>query len=239
MAIGKYATIYSKAFMRNEIIRAISAGQCDDDTRNDILMMAITNDLDTISNSHISVYNKLVDNEILTKDDFIIGCNKRNIFLKRLVEGLNVKLSPTFQLRLELIYYRLDILINGKKAADIYIGSIKPEDIAMWVIRMKQNFCNYLQEWETQVRKSAKKIKKNRIDFLAIKAIFEEAMKEYPEVKYEMIMMSRKTKIEVKIPNTNFRMRLDGWWHSYKECLPRQIDELKALIDSHRTDTAY
>lgn len=77
------------------------------------------------------------------------------------------------------------------------------------------------------------------MDFLAIKAIFEEAMKEYPEVEYEMIMMSRKIKIEVKIPNTNFWMRLDGWWHSYKECLPRQIDELKALIDSHRTDTAY
>lgn len=235
--------MYSKIFMRNTIIRAIIAGRCNDETRNQFLLMKIMNELykekQIKSSTKISVYDDLVYNGILTKDDFIVGCKKQNIFLKKLVEGLNVTLSPTFYFHVEMIKYRLDIMINGKKAEETYIGLLQTEDIAMWIIQIKQNFHKYIQEWETTFCESAKKIKRNRMAFIAIKAMFQDAMKEYPEIKYEIIEQSRKTKIKVKIPNSNLEVCLDGWWNSYKNSLPKQIDELKALIDSHRMDATY
>lgn len=232
---------YNKVFIQNMIIRAISAGQCNDDTMERFLLMKMENDLEDMKTSahNVSVYDLLIENGIFDEKDFIIGCNKKSIFIKKLVEGLNVTLSPTYHLLVERIKNHIEIRLNKRYHTSIYVGQFKSDEgMAMWLIRQKQNLDHYLQEWETTFLESAKKIKGNRMAFLAIKAIVTEAMKEYPEVKYEIVEQKRRARIKVKIPNTNLGVCLDGWWRSYKKNLPLQIESLKALIEFHKTNTA-
>ena len=70
--------------------------------------------------------------------------------------------------------------------------------------------------------------------FLKIRAIFTEAMKDYPRLKYVIIEQKRRARIRVKIPNTDVGVYIDAWWGSYEEKLPPQIESLKLLLDAHR-----
>ena len=107
-------------------------------------------------------------------------------------------------------------------------------NVVIWVIRQKQNLDLYLQEWEELFKETAKKQKKEHMAFLAIKAIFTEAMRDYPKLKYEIVEQQRKARIKVEIPNSNLGVCIDGWWKSYQQRLPQQIESLKLLIDTHR-----
>jgi hypothetical protein len=66
---------------------------------------------------------------------------------------------------------------------------------------------------------------------------FTEAMKDYPQVKYELVEQKRRARIKVMIPNTHLGVYLDAWWGSYRESLPRQIESLKLIIEAHSKST--
>jgi hypothetical protein len=73
--------------------------------------------------------------------------------------------------------------------------------------------------------------------FLGIRAIFTEAMKDYPRIKFAVVEQKRRAKIMVQIPDTNLGVYIYAWWGSYKKQLPEQIESLKQLIRVHRKST--
>ena len=116
----------------------------------------------------------------------------------------------------------------------MYLRNYRAQDIALWMIRQKQNLEKYMEGWDAVLEKACKRAKSNRIAFLGIRAIFTEAMKEYPRVKYEIIEQKRRARIKVMIPNTHLGVNIDAWWGSYKESLPKQIESLKLLLKAHK-----
>ena len=94
-----------------------------------------------------------------------------------------------------------------------------------------------MESWGTVLDKACEKVKSKRMACLAIRAIFNEAMKDYPHVKYEFIEQKRRARIKVMIPNTHLGVYLDAWWGSYRESLPKQIKSLQLIIEAHSKST--
>lgn len=229
---------FSKLQVSNNIRRVLEEGKGSDDALDLFLMMNMMNDLGTersfgmIGPSASDVHMNLIGNKVIDKDDIILkmlGGTKSMTLLQRLV----IKLSPTCSLYVESSHNSLHVTINKKNMTRMYLKSYHAEDVAMWIIRQKQNLNRYMEEWEAVLKSASKKAKGNRIAQLCIRAIFTEGMKDYPEVKYEFIEQKRRVRIKVMIPNTHLGVNIDAWWGSYKERLPEQIENLKTIIDTH------
>jgi uncharacterized protein with HEPN domain len=172
----------------------------------------------------------LIGNDVIDKDDFRLELTKgTKIPTQRLV----VKLSPTCTLYAEKSYASLQVTINEKNMTSIYLKSYKAEDVALWMIRQKRHLEKYMEGWDAVLSQACKKAKSNRMAFLAIRVIFTEAMKDYPRIKYAIVEQKQRAKIMVKIPHTHLGVTLYAWWSSYREELPKQIESLKQIIDTH------
>lgn len=227
---------YTKAQISNNIRSALEEGRSNEDALDVFLKMNMMNDLSderpfiktgpTLSDIHMN----LIGNEFISKDDFKLEMTKGNKPTQRLV----VRLSPTCTLYTEMWHSSLQVTINEKMMTYMYLRNYRAQDIALWMIRQKQNLEKYMEGWDAVLEKACKRAKSNRIAFLGIRAIFTEAMKEYPRVKYEIIEQKRRARIKVMIPNTHLGVNIDAWWGSYKESLPKQIESLKLLLKAHK-----
>jgi hypothetical protein len=119
----------------------------------------------------------------------------------------------------------------------MYLKSYRAETVALWIIRQKQKLDDYMNEWDNVLQASYKKLKIDHMAFLGIRAIFTEAMKDYPRIKFAVVEQKRRAKIMVQIPDTNLGVYIYAWWGSYKKQLPEQIESLKQLIRVHRKST--
>ena len=149
------------------------------------------------------------------------------------VTRLSVKISPTCTLNIENVRGALQAKLNEKNRTTMSLQTTKAKDVAMWIIRQKENYENYLDEWNSVMKAVSKKAKGNRMSMLAIKAIFTEAMKEYPNLYYDLEEQKRRVRIRVKLPDSKLGVIIDAWWGSYKKRLPEQIEDLKVLIEVH------
>lgn len=227
---------YTKAQISNNIRSVLEEGRSNEDALAVFLKMNMMNDLSderpfirtgpTLSDIHMN----LIGNEFISKDDFKLEMTKGNKPAQRLV----VRLSPTCTLYAEMWHSSLQVTINEKMMTYMYLRNYRAQDIALWMIRQKQNLEKYMEGWDAVLEKACKRAKSNRIAFLGIRAIFTEAMKEYPRVKYEIIEQKRRARIKVMIPNTHLGVNIDAWWGSYKESLPKQIESLKLLLKAHK-----
>lgn len=227
---------YTKAQISNNIRSVLEEGRSNEDALDVFLKMNMMNDLSderpfirtgpTLSDIHMN----LIGNEFISKDDFNLEMTKGNKPTQRLV----VRLSPTCTLYAEMWHSSLQVTINEKMMTFMYLRNYRAQDIALWMIRQKQNLEKYMEGWDAVLEKACKRAKSNRIAFLGIRAIFTEAMKEYPRVKYEIIEQKRRARIKVMIPNTHLGVNIDAWWGSYKESLPKQIESLKLLLKAHK-----
>ena len=227
---------YTKAQINNNILKALEAGRSNDDALDLFLKMNMENDLSPerpfirLGPSPSDIHTNLIDNHVIDKDDFKLELTKKS---NNPVQRLVVKLSPICTLYAEKSYASLQVTINDKNMTSIYLKSYQAEDIALWMIRQKQHLEKYLQGWDTVLSKACKKAKSNRLAFLAIRALFTDAMKDYPRIKYAIVEQKQRAKIMVKIPHTHLGVTLYAWWSSYREELPKQIESLKQIIDTH------
>lgn len=180
------------------------------------------------------VHMNLIGNDVIGKDDFQLEMAKGDKFL---TGKLIVKLSPICTLHAETNHSTLQVTINEKNMTCIYLKSYRAEDVALWMIRQKQNLDKYMEGWGAELDEACKKAKNNRMAYLAIRAIFTEAMKDYPQVKYKFVEQKRRARIKVMIPDTHLGVYIDAWWGSYRESLPRQIESLKLIIETHSRST--
>lgn len=231
---------YTKVLINNNIRRALEEGKSNDDALDLFLMMNMVNDLPnerpfiTKGPSPSEVHMNLIGNDVIGKDDFQLKTiiDKTFYTLK-----LIVKLSPTYTLYAEMNRSTLQVTINDKNMTCMYLNSYRAEDIALWMIRQKQNLEKYMENWNAVLEQAYKEAKSKRMACIAIRAIITEAMKDYPHVKYEFVEQKRRVRIKVMIPNTHLGVFLDAWWGSYRERLPRQIESLKLIIETHSKST--
>ena len=231
---------YSKVIIANDIRRALEEGKNNDDALDLFLMMNMMNDLPnerpfiTKGPSPSDVHMHLIGNDVIGKDDFQL---KMVMSKKCFTQKLIVKLSPAYTLYAETNHSNLQVIINEKNMTCMYLNSYQAEDIALWMIRQKQNLDKYMESWDAVLDIACKKAKSKRMACLAIRAIFTEAMQEYPHVKYEFIEQKRRVRIKVMIPDTHLGVYLDAWWGSYRESLPKQIKSLQLIIETHSKST--
>jgi len=231
---------YTKVQINNNIRRVLEDGRSNEDALDLYLKMNMENDLGNErpfirkGPSPSEIHMNLIGNHIIAKDDFKLEVTKQS---KIPVERLVVKLSPTCTLYAETYHASLHVTINEKILTSIYLMSYRAEDIALWLIRQKQNLEKYLEGWDAVLGQVCKKAKSNRMAFLGIRAMITEAMKDYPHVKYQIIEQKRRARIKVMIPNTHLGVYLDAWWGSYRDSLPQQIESLRLILDVHRKST--
>lgn len=179
-----------------------------------------------------SIYNYLKDDESFRSNDLILECGNRCMGMRK-HETLTVVFSPWCKMVLENKHKALQMSLMDKLMTVYQIKYRNPEILAKWIVRQKQDFELYMTEWNNIVDAVAKKDKTNRMALLAIKAIFKEAMKDCPMVKYDLIEQSRRVRIRVEIPNSNLGVNIYAYYGSYKKRLPEQIESLKQLLDTH------
>ncbi len=228
---------YSNKQINNNIRRVLEEGKSNDDALDHFLMMNMMNDLKTESSfvmkgpSPSDVHMNLIGNDVIDKNDFKL---KMTNGPKHLTQRLVVKLSPICTLYAETNHSSLQVTINEKIMTAMYLKSYNAEDIAMWMIRQKLNIDRYMEGWNDVLNKACKKTKGNHMALLAIRAIFTDAMKDYTDIKYEIIEQKRRARIRVTLPKGRLGVFIDAWWGSYKEKLSPQIESLKILIEAHR-----
>ena len=231
---------YTKVQINNNIRKAFEEGKGNADALDLFLMMNMMNDLPnerpfiTKGPSPSDVHMHLIGNDVIGKDDFQL---KMVMSKKCFTQKLIVKLSPAYTLYAETNHSNLQVIINEKNMTCMYLNSYQAEDIALWMIRQKQNLDKYMESWDAVLDIACKKAKSKRMACLAIRAIFTEAMQEYPHVKYEFIEQKRRVRIKVMIPDTHLGVYLDAWWGSYRESLPKQIKSLQLIIETHSKST--
>ena len=228
---------YTKEQINNNIRKLLEEGRSNDDLLDFYLKMNMVNDLGpeqpfvTKKPSPAEVKIHLLGNGTIGDDDIkLVTINSPKSNGQRLV----VKLSPNCTLFAEQSYDSLQVTINGKNMTVMYLKSYRAEDLALWMIRQKRKLDEYLKGWDDVLAFACKKVKIDRMAFLAIRALFTEAMKDYPRLKYVIVEQKRRARIRVKVPNTNLGVYIDAWWGSYKEKLPQQIESLKLLLDAHQ-----
>ncbi len=229
--------INSTQAINNSVLYGLSYGREIGEILNNFLKMKMENDLGvarplvTKSPSISDIKINLLGNGVIDEKDFGIKLDdSQQIPVPQLV----VHIAPDMSLTVERENGKLTAKLNGYKNTTISLLGHSAEAIAMWIIRQKQNYESLMEEWQAVLKKEAKKIKGDRMAMLAIKAIFKEAMKGYPHIHYEFIEQKRRVCIRVKLPNSRLGVYIYAWWGSYKETLPQQIEDLKALVNIHR-----
>lgn len=114
----------------------------------------------------------------------------------------------------------------------MYISHNTPEQIALWIIALKDNIGECLEAWDYVSKEALKVVKSNNINTVTIKALFAEAMKDYPELEYEVVEQKRRLRFRVRIPDTRLCVMIDAWWKSYNKTLSQSIADLKTLIET-------
>jgi hypothetical protein len=227
---------YTKAQINNNISKLLEEGKSNDVAFDFFLMMNMVNDLGperpfiTKAPTPAEVRIHLLGNDAIDKDDVKLEMTNAKIPIQRLV----VRLSSNCALYAELSYNSLQVTVNGRNLTVMYLKYYRAENIALWMIRQKQKLNEYIEAWDAVLAYACKKVKIDHMAFLGIRAIFTEAMKDYPRIKFAVIEQKRRAKIMVNIPNTDLGVYIYAWWGSYKKQLPEQIESLKVLLDAHR-----
>ena len=233
---------YKPLQIKNNICALLLEGGSIDYALGFFLKMKMSNDLPGIVSRKMplpslsDIYIQLEKNEAISKKDYSLEQpDGQNVLRERLV----VRLAPICVYYIENLGNRLHLMINNNdinSLASISFYHCSAEDMAALMVQQKINLERYLAEWGNVLHSASKMTKRNRMAFLAIKAIFSDAMKDYPHVQYEFVEQQRRARIQVRIPDCNLGVYIDGWWGSYKQKLPEQIAGLKQLIEAHQNN---
>lgn len=227
---------YTKVQISNSIAKLLEEGRSNDYALDLYLKMRMMNDLGpeqpfiTKVPLPAEVRIHLMGNGTISDSDIKLELASSKYPSPRLI----VKLSSACTLYAEKAHSAMQLTINDKNHTVMFLKSYRAEDIALWMIRQKQRLADYMNDWDVELQTAYKKLKIDHMAFLGIRAIFADAMKDYPKLKYAVVEQKRRAKIMVHIPNTTLGVYIYAWWGSYKKQLPQQIESLKLLLDVHR-----
>ena len=227
---------YSKLVISNSLEKSLSEGYSTNEALNRYLMMKMSG---SITQSRIRITKAptlsdinmhLLGNRVIDDKDFGIKTFVAGRFTK---QRLEVKLTSFCTLCIESTQNALYANVNSDNATVTCIRNRTAEEVALWIISQKPKIDNYMEEWGSVINNVSKKVKGINLSKLAIKAIVGEAMKEFPMVKYELVEQRRRTRVNVRLPNSRLGVHIDAWFGSYEQQLPQQLESLKLLIEAH------
>ena len=175
------------------------------------------------------VYEALSNNDVICKEDI---CLEQTIVADNIYYELEVKIHPQLSLTV-LNYDGLKVTLNGQSKVKNWVGHLAAEELANWMVRMKQNLQRHIEEWNTLPVTILKTLKMQNIALCAISAIFTNSIKDYPEGKYSIKEQKSRARIDVMISEHSFKT-IYAYWSTYQEKLPDRIEEVKALLDKSR-----
>ena len=232
--------VYTKEVINYRVETCLAWGFPNNKILELFLMMKMHNDMRERTPQFVSaplpeeVYDNLIGNNVIAKQDIQLEKVDENAMRN---QKLLVRLSPEITLDLIKKQGSLYTTINENTETSMRMINQNATDVAMWLIRQKENLEAYLNDWETCLNDAAKKNKEQKMATLAIKSIFKDAMKDYPDLEYEFIEQQKRLRIKVRMPNSKLGVILDAWWGSYQKKLPKEIEDLKTLIEAHsKTD---
>ena len=232
--------VYTKEVINFQVETCLAWGFPNNKILELFLMMKMHNDMRERTPQFVSaplpeeVYDNLIGNNVIAKQDIQLEKVDENAMRN---QKLLVRLSPEITLDLIKKQGSLYTTINENTETSMRMINQNATDVAMWLIRQKENLESYLNDLETCLNDAAKKNKEQKMATLAIKSIFKDAMKDYPDLKYEFIEQQKRLRIKVRMPNSKLGVILDAWWGSYQKKLPKEIEDLKTLIEAHsKTD---
>lgn len=218
----------------NKIAGVLSSRQNNQDAAFFSYLQQVTRDHLLVTNrysigSDLSiVYNTLLSSGKFGKQELTL---KTDLYSRR-NQPFSVILAPGHKLDIESRYETNIITYNDNLRSRMYLSHNKPEQIALWIIALKDNIGECLEAWDYVSKEALKVVKSNNINTVTIKALFAEAMKDYPELEYEVVEQKRRLRFRVRIPDTRLCVMIDAWWKSYNKTLPQSIADLKTLIET-------
>lgn len=230
----------TKRQLNHCVFSAISNDLTPDEALNSYLLMIVNKGLGENRNWGKKtpllqeIYDAISNDPAFARIDIEI---KKQDSSKYISPTLSITLASGFVINICNRYGSLQAHINNSTRTALGLGGFGIEQISQWLITLKKNALGYVNEFNDILKEAYKKIKGNRMHILAIKAIFRNAMKEYPDLKYGFVEQKRRVRINVQLPNCRLGVHLDAWFGSYKERLPQQITELKKLVDVHSKTT--
>ena len=232
--------VYTKEVINYRVETCLAWGFPNNKILELFLMMKMHNDMRERTPQFVSaplpeeVYDNLIDNNVIAKQDIQLEKVDENAMRN---QKLLVRLSPEITLDLIKKQGSLYTTINENTETSMRMINQNATDVAMWLIRQKENLESYLNDLETCLNDAAKKRKERRMTVLSIESIFKDSMKDYPDLEYEFIEQKKRLRIKVRMPNSKLGVILDAWWGSYQKKLPKEIENLKTLIEAHsKTD---
>lgn len=174
------------------------------------------------------VYEALSNNDAICKEDI---CLEQTIVADNIYYELEVKIHPQLSLTV-LNYDGLKVTLNGKSKVKNWVGHLTAEELANWMVRLNQNFQRHIEEWNALSSNILKTLKRQKIALSAISAIFSNAMKDYPKVKYSIKEQKYRARIDVVISEYSCKT-IYAYWSTYREKLPEKIEKVKKLIDKY------
>lgn len=226
---------YSDTVIRNRVLNVLSEGCGNAEARDLFMVMKMVNDMDAKETMKapgvIDICRHMWGNGVIDNSDFRVQMWKgARLESPRLV----VRIAPSCTLTLEREGYLLWVRVNDNSRSAIGMPGAAADDVVGWIVRQRQRFDSYAQEWDGLLRLVMKTVKGNRISVLAIKAMFTDAMKGYPDVGYDFIEQKKRVRIRVTLPGGKVGVYVDAWWGTYEKTLPQQIEDLKILIEAHQ-----
>ena len=139
---------YSKQVINNTVLRYMSEGMNNDDILDSFLMMKMSNDfneeysLGKKAPSLSDIKKELLGTDVMEEKDYNV---KMFGIVNISVTRLSVKISPTCTLNIENVRGALQAKLNEKNRTTMSLQTTKAKDVAMWIIRQKENYENYIK----------------------------------------------------------------------------------------------
>ena len=143
---------YTKQVINYQVVRYLSMGFSNNEVLEIFLMMKMHNDMRERTPQFVSaplpeeVYDNLIGNNVIAKQDIQLEKVDENAMRN---QKLLVRLSPEITLDLMKKQGSLYATINENTETSMRIINQNATDVAMWLIRQKENLESYLNDLET------------------------------------------------------------------------------------------
>lgn len=217
--------------LKTKYKKLLSAGKDKDSMRNAFIREIMDFELSQLSSDDFNVakpseiYDYLLDDD--TVDDNALRLDKS--FNTHQI--LRFRLSPAYELKFETSVFALRIYFNGAEFNMFETRYLEAVDIAEWASRQNQRLEEYLTMWDGILNEIAKKSTMQRLALQAVKGLTTNALRDYPDVRFEVIEQARRVKVKVLFPQSNLGVNIHAYYGSYKKTLPTQLEDLKRLIE--------
>ena len=143
---------YTKQVINYQVVRYLSMGFSNNEVLEIFLMMKMHNDMRERTPQFVSaplpeeVYDNLIGNNVIAKQDIQLEKVDENAMRN---QKLLVRLSPEITLYLMKKQGSLYATINENTETSMRMINQNATDVAMWLIRQKENLESYLNDLET------------------------------------------------------------------------------------------